>query len=118
MGGKVVRIRPIRDLRTHFPAAIVVSMGPIFRAEKIRREVRFGAHFVDFANDINRIIEVDGAQWHMDVVADFDREIRIKEHTRKYAVPGQEARFLRLKAYQIINNPATTRARVRKFLLD
>jgi hypothetical protein len=45
----------------------------------------------------------------MDVVADMDREIAIKGR-------HPDARFLRVKAYEIINQPAIVRARVTKFV--
>jgi very-short-patch-repair endonuclease len=109
MGGRVWRAKHLRDPWTKFPAAVVVSLGPILRPEKFRREVGYCGFYVDFANDLHRIIEVDGRRWHMDVVADMDREIAIKGR-------HPDARFLRVKAYEIINQPAIVRARVTKFV--
>ena len=94
-------------------AAIVVSLGPVLKHQNVRREVRYGKYFVDFANDLDRIIELDGAAYHQDVVADMDREIYIQELCRRQK---REARILRIKAYELYNNPTGTQNRVLKFL--
>jgi hypothetical protein len=78
MGGKVLVWRRIRDKHTGFPMAYYWNLGKRLKAEGFRREVRYGLYFVDFANDLNRIIEIDGNEYHMDVVADMDREIYIR----------------------------------------
>ena len=109
MGGRVVRFTFLQDPRTHFPAAIVLSMGPCFRAEKVHREVRLGRYYADFCNDLNRIIEVDGAQYHMDVVAEMDREVYLRD--KPYY-----AQILRIKAQDITRKPAIVQKRVLKFL--
>lgn len=77
MGGKVIRFKGIRHPDTGFPFAIIFSMGNIFKEEKFRREVRAGRYFIDFGNDIFWGIEVDGAEYHRDVVAAFDRDAYI-----------------------------------------
>jgi len=57
-----------------FPLTIVINKGRILRNEKVRREVRVGKHFLDFGNDLFYGLEVDGAEYHKDVVAQFDRD--------------------------------------------
>lgn len=109
MGGKVVRFTRVRDPRTKFPVAVIVTKGKFLRAQNVRREVRYGPYYVDFANDLHRIIEVDGAAWHADVVADMDREVHIRNRNR-------EARFLRISAMELRRQPAKVREKVRKFL--
>lgn len=115
MGGRVVHVKFLHDPRTGFPLAIVLNRGHLFRREKIRREVGYGRYWVDFANDINRIIEVDGDAYHMDVVADMDREIAIKElcRTRK-----MDARFLRIKPADMYRDPNLVQQKVLAFLID
>lgn len=117
MGGKVFRVRWLRQQRTGFCFAIVLNMGRIFNKEKVRREVGYGRYWVDFANDLNRIIEVDGDAYHMDVVADFDRELFIKEYCKRTPNPAaREARILRIKASELYRNPNNVQQKVLGFL--
>jgi very-short-patch-repair endonuclease len=109
MGGKVVRFTKLRDPRTKFPAAWIVSLGPMMKAQNVHREVRYGKYFVDFSNDLHRIIEIDGSAYHMDVVADMDREIYIKARQ-----PGM--RMMRIKTYELRNNKHSVQSRVIDFL--
>lgn len=115
MGGKVLTVKFLKDPRTHFPLAIVINRGKLFRREKVRREVGFGPYWVDFANDLNRIIEVDGSPYHMDVVADFDREVYIKDVCWKRKM---EARFLRIRADELYRNPDRVQQNVVGFLIE
>lgn len=115
MGGKVLRIKWLQDPHTKFPLAIVINRGQLFRREKIRREAGYGRYWVDFANDLNRIIEVDGSPYHMDVVADFDREVYIKERCWQQKM---EARFLRIRADELYRNPNRVQQNVLDFLLE
>jgi very-short-patch-repair endonuclease len=109
MGGKVWRSKRIRDRKRNFPLAIILSMGPVLGGENMKREVRYGRYFVDFSNDVNRVIEIDGAQYHMDVVADMDREIYLT--SKPY-----NCRILRIKTYEIRNQPDRVQQKTMKFL--
>lgn len=115
MGGKVLRVNFIKEPRNKFPMTIVLNRGHLFRREKIKREVGYGSYWVDFANDINRIIEVDGSEYHMDVVADFDREVAIKELCRRRKM---DARILRIRPFEMYQNPNLIQQKVLGFLID
>lgn len=112
MGARVLTLELIK-FNSNFPASIVISRGKILRKANMRRDVRYGRYYVDFANDLNWVIEVDGAAYHVDVVADFDREVYIKNFLSRSPFG---MRLLRVPAYRIINNPAQVRADVLKFL--
>ncbi len=108
MGGRVWRWRRL---------ALVVSLGRHLRGGNFRREVRYGRYYVDFANDLNYIIEIDGAKYHQDVVADMEREIYITDHCWKYApAHGRQARILRVKAYHVYNNSRKVQDDVLNFM--
>lgn len=109
MGGKIWRLKYLRSRHTGFPFTIVVSLGQHLKDERFQREVRFGIYWVDFANDVARIIEIDGRPYHMDVVADMEREIYIKNLV-------SDAKFLRIPAARLYNSPARVQSDVLKFL--
>lgn len=109
MGGRVFTSKRWRSKRTGFPVSVVWSLGKTLEGEQFRREVRFGRYFVDFANDVGRIIEIDGQDYHMDVVADMDREIYIKG-------VASEARFLRIPAWRLGQDPDRVQRDVMKFI--
>jgi very-short-patch-repair endonuclease len=113
MGGRVLRLKFLRDRRTHFPLALVIRQPKLFKRERVRREVGYGSYWVDFANDLNRIIEVDGSAYHMDVVADFDREVAIKEICRRHKY---DARFLRIRGDELYRDPNVVQRKVLEFL--
>lgn len=56
------------------PFAVVLSKGKFLRNEKIKREVRVGRYYLDFGNDLYYGLEIDGAAYHTDVVAAFERD--------------------------------------------
>lgn len=114
MGGHVLRLKFIKRPSNGFCFAIVLNMGKLFNMERVKREVGYGRYWVDFANDLNRIIEVDGNPYHMDVVADFDREVAIKELCARGKF---EARFLRIRADELYRNPNDTQRKVLAFLI-
>lgn len=104
MGGKIWRVGWPR--RNGFGLAFVVNRGKLFRQEKVRREVFVGGrYFVDFCNDVGRVIEVDGKQH--DIVSDFDRDAYL--YSRGFQV-------LRIPAIDLYNNSAKTQRRVIAFL--
>lgn len=113
MGGKVLRIKFLKDINTGFPMAFVIRNSKLFRLEKIKREVGYGPYWVDFANDINRIIEVDGSHWHMDVVSDMEREIYIKGLCERSKF---DARILRIRADELWRDPNRVQMKVLQFL--
>jgi hypothetical protein len=111
MGGRVWQAKRIKPFGNRQPLTIVLSLGHWLRDEKFKREVRIGKYYVDFANDIGRLIEIDGATYHMDVVADMDREIYIRNR-----LPG--CRILRIKAYHIYNNTRKVQEQTLRFVRD
>ena len=109
MGGAVYTLPFLKSKRTGFPFSIVLTLGRTLRTEKFKREVRFGKYFVDFANDVDRIIEIDGATYHMDVVADFERD----QYIRGW---HDDVMILRIKAAQLYREPNLVQADVIKFI--
>lgn len=107
MGGKVLTFKWLKSTKTGFPFALVISRGRLFRHERVRREVRCGRYYIDFGNDIGRCIEVDGTAFHLDVVADYDREIYMTQ---------RGWRLLRIKAPRIWNDPDRLQAEIVNFL--
>lgn len=100
-------VRFIRHPGTGFPLRVVLSMGRLFKNEQVEREVRVGKYWVDFGNDIQRGIEVDGAAYHRDVIAEAER-------AKYFAARGWIV--LRITARQIVENPAGVRRAVQEFL--
>lgn len=80
MGGRCLTIGWLRSRGTGFPVTLVVSLGSILRAEHYHREVRVGKYFIDFGNDVGRGLEIDGREYHTDVVAAFDRDSYLYQH--------------------------------------
>jgi very-short-patch-repair endonuclease len=107
MGGKVWQSKFIK-WPGGFPLAIVLSKGKFLREEKVRREVRVGKYFLDFGNDLYYGLEVDGAAYHQDVVAAFDRDSYL--YMRGWKV-------LHIPAIWLWNNPNKVQQQVLGFLL-
>ncbi len=107
MGGRVMRFEKIRSRKTGFPLSIVISMGRFLKDERFKREVRAGKYFVDFGNDILYAFEIDGKYWHMDVVAQFERDSYLYQ---------RGWRIMRIEAVRIYNNPDAVKREVLKFL--
>ena len=107
----IYKLRPIN--KNGFPLCIVISRGKILRQAKLRREVRIGRCYVDFANDLNWIIEIDGTPYHQDVVADFDREVYMREYLRKQK---KDLRILRVPAPRLWHARARVQRDVIAFL--
>jgi hypothetical protein len=107
MGGKVWQSKYIK-WPGGFPLAIVFSKGKFLREEKVRREVRVGKYFIDFGNDLKYGLEIDGRSYHMDVVAQFDRDIYLYERNWK---------VLHIPAIWLWNNPNKVQQQVLGFLL-
>lgn len=116
MGGKVLSIERIRDRRTGFAMTPYWNLGRRLKAEGFKREVRYGRYFVDFANDLNRIIEIDGSEYHMDVVADMDRDIYIREFCWRWD-RRREARIMRIQAHKLWLDKQRLQDDVLKFIL-
>lgn len=107
MGGRYVTFKKIRGGPNHFPLVLILSLGRELRAEHYRREVRVGKYFVDFGNDVGAAIEIDGRQYHMDVVADIEREMYL--YARSW-------RLLRVQAPRLWNDPKRVQRDVLKFI--
>lgn len=109
MGGKVFRIKHVRHYRTKFPLAFIYKQAPVFKAEQIHREYRVGKYFIDYANDIGRGVEVQGADYHRDVVKEFDRESYLYQ---------RGWRILYIEATELYRQPDKVQQRVLAFLVD
>lgn len=107
MGGKVIVFDHVKHPRTDFPLAAVVTLGKFLRREKFKREVRVGKHFIDFGNDIKRGIEIDGRDWHMDVIKEMERD----EYMADYGWS-----LLHIQASDLWRAPNVVQRRVLKFI--
>lgn len=108
MGGKVIRIKKIKWPTTHFPLAFVIKRPKLFKQNHVKREVRCGRFYADFANDVGWPIEVDGLDYHMDIVADLTREAYMIE--RGWRTP------LRIPAHRLWREPDRVQRDVMKYL--
>ncbi|HVA10607.1 MAG TPA: hypothetical protein VNG32_00375 [Candidatus Dormibacteraeota bacterium] len=107
MGGKVITADIFRDHHTNFPITLVLSMGPVFKTELVKREVRAGAMWIDFGNDIKRGIEVDSATFHGDVTRQYERD----EYCAQYGW-----QLLHVPVADIYHTPNIVHDRILKFL--
>jgi hypothetical protein len=107
MGGKVIRIGWLKGGSNGYPLAIIMTLGVPLRWHKFRREVRIGKCWVDFASDVLWCIEIDGRDYHQDIVAQAERD----EYLRQ-----RGARVLHIPAVEIYRNPEKTKARVIAYL--
>lgn len=107
MGGKVVTVGFFKHLKTGFPLAVVLTMGKTLRQEQVRREVRVGGKYVDFGNDINRGIEVDGKAYHTDIIAQVERDEYFNKHGWL---------VLHIPAIEVFNQPDKVQRKVLNFL--
>lgn len=122
MGGKVIRIKFIKHHETGFKLAFVLSMGKILKAQKFEREVKAGKCWIDFGNDIQWGIEVDGKQWHRNVVKEFERaeylsgfcDRKCQKKCQKHLNVGW--RIKHIDAVRLYNEPAKVQAELLKFL--
>jgi hypothetical protein len=107
MGGKVVQIKWIRGGRNRYPLAIFLTLGVPLRWHNFKREVRVGRYWVDFASDVLWCIEIDGREYHTDIVAQAERDEYLRE---------RGARVLHIQAAEIYRNPEKTKQRVLEYL--
>lgn len=107
MGGKVLRFERIRYGKNKFPLSIVIWRGWLFWRERVKREVYVRGYYADFMNDIGRIIEVDGDEWH-DAIYDSERDYHLKK---------SGCTILRVRAYDIYKHPELVRNKVKHFLV-
>lgn len=107
MGGRVLTLRSFKSTKTGFPLTLILSLGSILKAEMMRREVRIGKYYVDFGNDINRGIEIDGDPYHMDI---------LKQQKRDRYCAGFGWLLLHIRAVDLWRKPNEVRERVVGFL--
>lgn len=110
MGGRVITFERLKHPQTHFPAVIVLSMGRVLRRNLVNREVRVGKHWVDFGAVTpyyKRGIEIDGEQYHNDIVAQIERD----EYFANYGWS-----VLHIKAVEVRNQPDKVQRLVLDFL--
>lgn len=89
--------------------AIVLSMGYLKR-ELLHREVREGRFYLDFATRdaaYRKAIEIDGSQWHMDVLKDQERDEYLRAR-------GWEIK--RIPARRVFREPRVVYVEVCRFL--
>lgn len=109
MGGKYKVFPRIKHWQTKRPFVITFSLGKILQDEKFNREVRVGKIWIDFGNDVGMGIEVDGAEFHRDVVREFEREIYLG--TRGW-------RIVHIPAIKLWNNPLAVQQQILSFIYD
>ncbi len=115
LGGRVYRVHWLKHPRTGFCFAYVRTLGRWLESEGFKREVRYGLYWVDLANDLDRIIEIDGRRWHStDVVADYEREVWIEQYCQR--VRRNKAIFLRIRAVDLIYDRNGVQRDTLKFL--
>lgn len=118
MGARTIKIKFLRDSSTGYPLILVWSRGTTLRQHKMKRELRIGRCYVDFGNDLNWVIEIDGSAYHQDVVADFDREAYMREFIRQRSRNLQDLRLLRIPAARLWNDAPRVQQQVIKFLVQ
>lgn len=74
MGGRVIELPFWRDSVTQIPAVIVLSLGPIFKRERVSRGVMVGGRRLSFGNDIRRGIEFDGREYRGDILKQMEAD--------------------------------------------
>lgn len=111
MGGTVIVLDHIHaPYGNKFPLAVVVSLGRILKREHVKREVRVGKHFIDFGvehKSFKRGIEIDGRNFHQDVLKELERD----EYVGEYGW-----RLLHIQAADLYRNPNFVQRRVLEFL--
>jgi len=108
MGGYVIHVSILKHPKTHFSFAYVLSLGKLLNGELMKREVRVGKHWIDFGNDIKRGIEIDGRQYHNDIVKQQERD----DYFKSYGW-----RVLHVDAYDVFHEPKKVYRMTSKFLL-
>lgn len=99
----------LRDYHTGHPLTIM-SLGPVLKAERVRREIRTGALYADFMSVTpysKRAVLVDGRRWHSDVALEQERD----EYYARFNVT-----VLHVAAVDLWKEPNRTHDRVLKFL--
>lgn len=83
MGGKAITIDAIRyPDKNNFPLTIIYKRGKFLARNFMRREVRVGGFFVDFAfvdAYSKKAVEIDGSDYHQDVVREAERDEYLNE---------------------------------------
>lgn len=78
MGGRAITIDAIRyPNENRFPLAIIYKRGKFLKSNFMQREVRVGGFYVDFAfidSYSKKAIEIDGSDYHKDVVKESERD--------------------------------------------
>lgn len=109
MGGKVCTLAFTRLTVHDFPLAIVMRNPKVFKNEHVKRELRIGKYYVDFGNDVGRAIEVDGQEYHMDILADLQRDSYLIE---------RGWRVKHIQAYRLWRDADKVQREVLDFLLE
>lgn len=112
MGGRVLTIKRIKRKPNGFYLTFFVSMGRTLRREMVEREVQVGAYYVDFGfitGAGQQAIEIDGQDFHMDVVKEQERD----EYLARYGW-----RVLHIQAVDLYRNPENVKRRVVDFLAN
>ena len=83
MGGKALTFKYIKSTKNRFPLTFILSLGKVLDRENVQREVRAGAMYIDFGVETPYYklgIEIDGKNFHRDIV----REIKRDEYCAEY----------------------------------
>lgn len=110
MGGTGWQLPWLRDPRTGFCFTIIRDMGTVLTNELVRREVRAGAMYIDFAVTTpyyKKGIEIDGRAYHRDVLREQQRD----DYVRQYGY-----NLLHIQAIDLKLSPQIVQRRVVDFL--
>ena len=107
MDGWTIRLTWLRTL-SGCQFVVLYDLGKTLKSHNIERELRaMSGIYLDFGSRINKkAIAIDGARWHMDLVAEAERDERLKAHGFK---------VLHIRANEL-KNSFRVRAKVMKFL--
>ena len=109
MGGRMLKIKFIKHYETKRPLTIILSLGKALESERFGREVRAGRYYIDFGNDLAMGLEVDGAAYHRDVVAQFERDSYLYQ---------RGWRIIHIPAIKLWNDPLAVQQQILSFVYD
>ena len=122
MGGRAIAIQFIKHPQTKFPLTFVLSLGKALKTQNFQREVKAGKYWIDFGNDILWGLEVDGKNFHRDIVREQDRheyltsfcDKKCKKNCQRHANLGWRVKHI--PAVRLWLEPATVQSEVLRFL--
>lgn len=110
MGGRVLRIRRLTGIGNHYPFAFVWWRGRFLRHEYMKREVRIGGMYADFVFETphyRKCVEIDGREYHTNVV---------REQNRDDYLTARGYKVMHIWAEDLWHKPTDVARRVKVFL--